>query len=554
MVVVNPKRKNWFSAVLALLILSTILMACSSNGGNEATNAESTKAPDNGAAAPEENGSTYPIKSDKTLTYWGEFPGNLVGIKSAHEEVPFYQEWQNRTGVKVKFTAPPANQTKEALNVMLASGELPDMIEYSFLGFPGGPEKAIKDGYILRLNDYMEKYAPNLVKYLKANPEIDKAIKTDNGSYYAFPFIRGDESLMTFQGPIVRQDWLDELGLPVPETIDEWTATLRAFKEKKGAAAPFAVNSKPRVFNDLGNGAFAGAFGVTRNFFISNDGDIKFGPAEPGFKEFLSLFRNWYAEGLIDKNLATADGKAMDANIASGATGATVGNAGGGIGKWQPLVTSNNPDGILAPAPYPVLKKGDTPMFGQKDPAYTPYGMVAITANSKNIELAMKVLDYGYSDEGHMYFNFGQEGVSYTMEGDYPKYTDLLLKNPDKLAPAQAMSLYIRANYSGPFVQDKRYIEQYLQLQTQRDAIGIWSKTDMDKHQMPPVTPTVEESSEYAKIMTDVDTLVDEMTLKIILGLEPLDSFEKYVEKLKSLKLDRAIEIQKAALERYKNR
>ncbi|MNO06956.1 hypothetical protein D3C81_2289570 [compost metagenome] len=54
--------------------------------------------------------------------------------------------------------------------------------------------------------------------------------------------------------------------------------------------------------------------------------------------------------------------------------------------------------------------------------------------------------------------------------------------------------------------------------------------------------------------MTDVDTLVDEMTLKIILGAEPLDSFEKYVDKLKSVKLDRAIEIKKAALERYNKR
>jgi putative aldouronate transport system substrate-binding protein len=140
------------------------------------------------------------------------------------------------------------------------------------------------------------------------------------------------------------------------------------------------------------------------------------------------------------------------------------------------------------------------------------------------------------------------------MENGYPKYTDLIMKNPDKLAPAQAMSLYIRGNTMGPFVQDKRYSEQYLNMPEQQQAVSIWQKTDMAKYQMPLVTPTPEESAEFAKIMTDVNTLVDEMTLKIILGAEPLEAYEKYVEKMNSIKLSRAIEIKKAALERYNKR
>lgn len=179
---------------------------------------------------------------------------------------------------------------------------------------------------------------------------------------------------------------------------------------------------------------------------------------------------------------------------------------------------------------------------------------MAITASSKNIETAAKLLDYGYSEEGHMFFNFGTEGVSYKLENGYPKYTDLLMKNPDKLAPAQALSLYIRGNYNGPFVQDKRYIEQYLALQTQRDAVSTWQKTDVDKHKLPPITATPEESTELAKIMTDLNTLVDEMTLKIILGTEPVDSFDKYLDKFKSVKLSRALEIKKASLDRYSKR
>jgi putative aldouronate transport system substrate-binding protein len=230
-----------------------------------------------------------------------------------------------------------------------------------------------------------------------------------------------------------------------------------------------------------------------------------------------------------------------------------IGNAGGAIGKWQPLLSAKDPKAKLVGAPYPVLKKGDKPMFGQKDYPFAFTGMNTITSKAKDPALAAKMLDYGYSEEGHMFFNFGTEGVSYKMENGYPKYTDLIMKNPDKLAPSQALSQYIRASYNGPFVQDKRYIEQYLSSQEQKDAVQVW-QTDVDKYALPPITPTPAESSELAKIMTDVNTLVDEMTLKIILGSEPLENYDKYMDKLKSLKLDRAVEIQKAALDRYNKR
>jgi putative aldouronate transport system substrate-binding protein len=539
------KNKKLVSTIGATIVMSMLLMACSSTMVPKTATGIS-ESETSGAAA------TYPIKTDKTLTYWVEITQNLIGVVSSLDDVPLFQEWQKRTGVPLKFSSPTANRGTESLNVMLASGDLPDMIEYNWLTFPGGPEKAIKDGYILRLNDIIDKNAPNLKAYLKDHPDIDKMVKTDNGSYYAFPFIRGDEYLATFQGPIIRKDWLDELGLSVPTTIDEWTATLRAFKEKKGATAPLSVFSKPRVLNDFVNGAFAGAYGVKRDFYMEN-GQIKYGPMEKGFKDFLALFRSWYAEGLLDKNIATADGKMLDANIASGATGATVYSAGGGIGKWQPILETKDKNALLVGAPYPVLKKGETPKFGQKDYLALMRGSVGVSANSKNAELAAKLLDYGYSEEGRMLFNFGIEGVSYTMQNGYPKYTDLIMKNP-KMAPAQVMSQYNRATYYGPFIHDKRYLEQYYELPTQLEAKAKWENTDERKYQLPAVTPTPEESAEFAKIMADIDTLVDEMTLKIILGAEPLDSFEKYIDKMKSLKIGRVLEIQKMALERYNKR
>ena len=119
------------------------------------------------------------------------------------------------------------------------------------------------------------------------------------------------------------------LNLPVPETIDDWHTMLIAFKEKKGATSSLSYVFQSEFLN---NGAFVGAFGTTHGWF-QEDGVVKFGPLQSGYKDFLNTFHSWYEEGLLDKNIANIDGKALDANMTTGAAGATVHNSGSGIGK-----------------------------------------------------------------------------------------------------------------------------------------------------------------------------------------------------------------------------
>ncbi|WP_084224884.1 extracellular solute-binding protein [Paenibacillus pectinilyticus] len=526
------KRESYIWLMMSLTFVMVLATACSESKVKTAAESQAAK---------------------PKLTYWSELNGNAGSVKPSFLDVPFFQEWQKRTGVQLKFIQPPTNQAKEAMNVLLASGDLPDMMEYEWNQFPGGPVKAIKDGYIIRLNELIDNYAPNLKKYLNEHPDVDKQIKTADGSYYVFPFIRGDDQLRTYQGPIIRKDWLDELGLHTPTTIEEWHTVLQAFKEKKGVEAPLTFLGVPSPLFGIEGGGFVGAFGVKKGFYV-DQGHVKFGAIEPGYKEFLTTFRQWYAEGLLDKNIATVDTKTMDANMISGRSGASIWNAGAGIGKWQPLVEEKDESAIFEAAPYPVLKKGDRPKFSQRSYAYEGTGGVAISSKSKHPEEAAKLLDYGYSPEGHMLFNFGVEGTSYSEVNGYPTYTELILHNPDKLAPAQALAMYSRASYFGPYVQDVRYMEQFYTLDQQKKAVQIWSDTDVDRNILPQIPKTELENAELSSIMNDVTTLVDEMSLKIILGVDSPEAFDSYVSQIKALKIDRAIQIQEQALERDRRR
>lgn len=554
------RAKKLVSLVMTATLAVTSLAGCGSGGSNQpqtTTPKQTTSggvqqggASQEGVSTPEEF--SYPISSTETLTYWCELNQNVSANYSSLSETPFAQEWAKQTGVQLEFQHPPANQGSEQFSLLLADGNLPDLMEYAWMNYPGGPEKAITDGNILALNDIFEQYCPNITKYLKENPDIDKMIKTDEGHYYVFPFIRGDTKLCNTIGPMIRQDWLDELNLEMPTTIDEWEIVLTAFRDQKGASAPFSWEYTMGALTNWN--PFMLAYGVTRDFYLADDGTIHFGATEQGYKDYLTLFHKWYAEGLLDPDLATLALDQVSAKITSGEAGASLGWAGSRMGTWINAAIQTDPDFMLAAAPYPTLNKGEYPEFGQIDNQYPNQGCVAITKSCKNVELAARLMDYAYSEEGHMLFNFGIEGESYTMIDGYPTYTDQILNNPNGWSVAQSLSAYVRGNYNGPFVQDIRYIEQYYTIETQKVSNQIWGETNGAKHKIPPITPTADESREYSTIMNEINTYRDEMTLKFIFGTESLDNFDNYVKTIENMGLKRALEIQNLAMERYNKR
>lgn len=483
-----------------------------------------------------------------TLTYWTGLNANVVQTATNYGDTPLYKEVEKRTGVKIEFLHPPVGQEREQFNLMIASNELPDMIEYNWLNYPGGPEKALQDGIIMRLNEIIDQHALNLKKYLASNEYIVKMVKTDEGNYYCFPFIRGDDILSVFYGPQIRKDWLDECSLEIPTTISEWEIVLKELMDKKGLYGGITLWGVSQIIT---GGFIVSAYGVLHGFQQEN-GQVKYGPIEPGYKDALATLTKWYKEGIIDPDFIAHDQKAIDAKITGGKVAAYVGYSGSML-TYKNSARQQNPKFELTGAPWPTLNKGDIPITGQKDNPYIGTGSVAITTQCDEIEIAAKWLDYGYSEEGHMLYNFGIEDVSYKMIDGYPTYTDLIKKNPDGLSIAIARAQYCRSGFSGPFVQDGRCQEQLIQFPEQAEAIKTWGK-HKNLLKMPPVTPAAEDSQRYASIMNEVNTYVSEKFVKFVMGQESLDNFDAYVEQIKKMNIEEAVKIQQAALDRYNKR
>ena len=556
--------KKVLAAMLTASIAAGMLASCgegtessSSSQAAESSASSASSTASSGTETAAGEGLTYPIEGNPTVTYWMELNSNVSASSPSMNDIPFSAALEEATGVNIEYIHPAQGTGKESFNLLVASGDLPDIIEWAWLSsgnYPGGPEMAFKNRVIEPINEHMAEWAPDYTAFLAENPDIDRMVRTDEGNYPGFPFIRGSEDLMVFYGPYVRGDWLDKLGLDSPTTVADWYEMLTAFKNELGATAPLTTLDKDLgMFNE---GFLCGAWGVTTDLSIDENGQVIYGPVQPEFKEFLIEMNKWYNEGLIDVNFYTNDRAAGEANLMNDLAGASVGFAGSGIGVFQKSIQELDPSKTFQGVTWPVLNEGDRPMFGQRDFDFmSSYTISAVTASSENKEAAYALLNYGYTEEGEMLFNFGIEGESYVMEGDYPTYLENITNPGDGSTMATAMSRYVRSSYGGPFIQRQEYYDQYMQMDVQKDAVSLWKETDAAKHKVPPTTPTEDESREYSTIKTNMDTWRNEWVIGAITGRNDINNFEsEFVAEMENIGLERALEIQNAALERYNNR
>lgn len=558
------KTGLWKKSVTVLTIAamaSSMLAGCGGSSGTTETTAsttaqETTKTSETSAAgsttdtSAAETGITYPVQDGKTLTFGMTTASAWNDRFQSFTDLPVGKALQERTGFGLDMVHV---EDKTAMNLLIASGELPDMIIFNWASnYNGGEEKAIKDGVIYGMSEeFVKENAPDYWKVISSDPELLKQVKTPAGEIYGFAFILGDDLLKGGYGMIIRDDWCEELGIAEPSTPDEFYDMLKAFKEQKGAEVPLSVNYS-ELASMMDRGVITSPFNlVTRDVYVDN-GTVHIGYSEDEYKDVLAWLNKLYNDGLLDPSFSTLEAATITSNILTGQSGAASGACGSKLGTW--LSTNKDVENYsLAGIKNLVAKKGDRAMYGHYNNDVAG-NTVAISTLCEDKEAAAQFLNYGYTEEGHMLYNFGIEGESYTMESGEPIYTDLMLNNPDGLSIQQALSEYQLAYGNGPFVQDPGYLLQYYSFDAQKEALNNWVDNDAAKYKLPRITINSESISEYSSILSDITTYRDEMSIKFIKGTESLDNYAQYQQTLKEMGLDRLQEIYQAAVEEYNAR
>ncbi|WP_054027687.1 extracellular solute-binding protein [Bacillus sp. FJAT-28004] len=336
---------------ITLLLLSLILMAVA--GCSQASNETA-----NSTADSSEKANTNPSNSDGkkqpiTLKVFMRLQEGDVQFFNNMAETPAAKEIMKRTGINLEFIHPPVGQEAAQFNLMVTSGDLPDVIVGNFDAYKGGPGQAIKDKLIIDTKDLIDQYAPNLKKIMEADPQVAKMLKNDDGQLVGFGAQISNEMSIdegnAYNGPMIRQDLLDQAGLPMPETVDDWYNVLKTFKEKFELEAPLSWStSNPGSF-------LASAFNVPADGFYQEDNVVKFAPIEPGYRQYLETLHKWYSEGLIHKDYPTQN---FNDHVVPMVQNGVVGAVGNMHLYWYASIKDEIQAGVkFVPAPIPVREK-----------------------------------------------------------------------------------------------------------------------------------------------------------------------------------------------------
>lgn len=548
-------KKRMGSILLSSLLTMSLLAGCT--GDNEPGNAEPAEGTEPAVQALTEI--PLPITSEPfTIDYWRANDAKLTASLNNFGDMAAYKEKEKLTGIQVKFTHPPLGQQRDQFNLLISTKELPDVIYYNWADAVGGPEKMIKDGRIIRLNELIDSYAPNLKRIIESDPDVKKQIALDDGTIYMFPLLKLDAlKLNATSGLIMRQDWLDKLNLKVPTNIDEWYTVLKAFKEQdpngngKPDELPFTGNWGPGNLTKLHD--FAAAFGVIGGFQLNGD-KVEFGPIQPGYRDFLETMAKWYKEGLIDPEIMTNDGKAFDYKVTSNLAGAYQGGVFSGMGKYFNLMRDTDPNFNLTGVPWPVSADGTSYATFNLENKVLSYGeAITASADEDKLKYIVQWMDYNYSEEGSDLFNFGIENDSYVRDGEGVKFTDTIINNANGLTYDQALASYALSIMDGPINQDSRYLDALLFDDGQRAANAEWMKAS-SALTLPPIRLSTEEVTTSTSIMSQVNTYLNETMTAIISGQKPITEFDKMTETIKSMDIERAIEVHQAAYDRYQSK
>ena len=484
------------------------------------------------------------IKEEEPVTITWYMSGDEVELYNRLKGV---QEIEKATGVDVVFECPP-NNSEDAYKMMVASGDLPDVIMWTH---SVAMMRMYEDGTIIDLTELIEKSAPNLMKIYTERPELRKQVEVADGRMYYFPSINPLQTIeeicrQSYQGFIIRKDWLDVLGLSYPITINEWYEVLTAFKTRDPNGNGFQDEIP---YDGQSLHCFAPGFGVLNTFCVKPDGTVAFGPMEQEYKEYLTTMHKWYSEGLLGSNCLIHSDKWMVDNINNNLTGAFLGldNA------WRyhlPEIRKVAPAADLLAVPW-VLNKTDHMRYTPMQSAATNIRDVVtvITSSCKNPEAAVKFIDYMYSEEGSNLMTWGIEGETWEWVDGKKQLTELAL-TPD---PENGwISLYNYAIGHSPFPKyDGETVVLASYPEEQLIAERTWAEGSTALIYPPYITFSVNDQAYCDGVMADVANYIAEMELKFITGDESLDNFDLFVAHLDKMGVSKALEIYRKAYDAY---
>lgn len=466
-------------------------------------------------------------------------------------EMQTLRELERTTGIRLQWEAIAAEQYNERKKWMFLNGELPDLF---FSGLTSSDVVRYgSQGLLLPLEGLIDRYAPNIKRVFEQYPEARKAATTPDGHIYALGFMEAND-YMTYRNQLaINREWLDKLGLELPQTTDALLHVLRAFKHGdpngNGLADEIPLASLYSGINQNYHALF-NAFGVLNpdgSQLAVQDGQVRYEPIQPAYKEAIRYMRQLYEEGLLDPETFTQDGRRFMAKgsgqeIVYGAFTAFLGNV--ELGSLERLKRYDFVPPLAGP-------NGDR-NWRRQDNRITP-NTFSITSANRYPEATMRLIDAMNEEDTAFQLWRGPFGSHIRHTGE-----DRIAQNPlpageqvleawiGKAAPYNSLPLYFTKPMIGRYVPDETSSLRQSAYQMYKPFIVSEEETFPQY-----VYYTADQLLQLRKLDADIQSYQSEMEAKwvIVGGID--EEWDGYIEELRRMGLARKLRIHQEAYDAY---
>lgn len=533
------KRTRWIALGLSVVMVAGMLSGCGKEKEKEET-VDMTETTDEEGRKMVGNMYVegYPIAKEK------EKVRILVCADADPNKMKIWEDYAEKTNVEIEWDYYDYNTAVEKKNLMYSSGEYPDMVGGWLL--EDSDILTYADDVYVPVEELIDEYAPNIKKALDEFPNARETMTTPDGHIYGFGIMgpQPDCNWLTF----INKEWLKNVNMEMPETLEEFEAVLKAFKEQDANGngdtndeIPFAFYNDPYIYGNL-----FGAFGRLDNedHLVMENGKVVFTADKEEYKDAIKWFNHLYEEGLIDQEAFTQD------KIQYGTKGKSGEDSVFGVFVDFNGVNAVNQERYQKEYQVlpPLAGKNGERLWGEGD-KWIFRNQMAITKAAKNPAMLVRWIDGLYEPEMSYQVCYGPMGTvtEKTAEGNY-RYKEFPEgKNVDDIRNSETVSSLPYCIM--PEFHDKIEKSEGTIIKETADAEVLPYVTD---EPFPNVWITAEESKKLSMITGDLMKLVDEKRAQWITGQSDIEAeWDSYVDTLNKMKVDEYVSIYQKAVDSY---
>lgn len=461
--------KKWNKLMVLTLATSMLFAGCAGGQSGNVDSSSEDKKSDQSQEASDD------IVTINVLRAWNGSSSNAPDAK-----LDIVNEYlREHFGAEIEWDFVQGSEV-EKLNLLFASGDMPDIIDFPFWGGNGGESGIVKraaaDGLLKPIDDYMKEYSPKLFEKMYKGCtqdyiEFDLNAKEFGGKHYIIPRETVSDPVANTQnfayGLYIRGDIAKDLGIDASDPnflkdADDVYTLLNSIKEKGYKD----VNGNPVIPASAGaRGWMHGLYlnewydgGITE-FYKDADGTLKLDIMKEEDENATVLFmRKLVSEGLFDKEIFSQENAELETKIANGSIG-VISYSNSIYDMTDRTLAKAHPEMDYVPLPMVPNKQGDrvssanTVMEGRSgSPAF------AITSSAEDIEVQkfLEILEFiNSTPEGYNLVNYGIEGKTFEMVDGVPQFLPEVQAKADEDF-TNITKMGIGANYSTFVIADEK--------------------------------------------------------------------------------------------------